>query len=81
MTFIDIFKIAQLIVENLAQTSFRFSPICFCTPHSSPSKDSSKKFFLKWGQDEMSFQEPSHLTKNSASGNKELVSTITITQT
>ncbi len=47
---------------------------------SCPSKDSSKKFFLKWGQDEMSFQEPSHLTNKSAFGNKELVSTITSTQ-
>ncbi len=32
MSFVHIFKTAQLKVENSAQTSFRFSPISFCAP-------------------------------------------------
>jgi len=32
MSFMHIFKTAQLIVENSAQTSFRFSPFNFCAP-------------------------------------------------
>jgi hypothetical protein len=42
MSFMHIFKTASLIVENSAETSFRFSPVSFRAPHYDRKKFAGK---------------------------------------